>query len=281
MPPALDVTIFTDPSCPFGFNAQRQHAQLLWHYGHAIDVTLRMIVLSDRSISFEERGIRPEVLERVRLRLRDQYGMPMEVTVPERIVGTLEASRAYVGARLNEPERALGLLRALRRRAFANEPIDELAGVHAAGADAGIGSDTIDAWLADDGVAAELADDMAAARAPAPEALALRHRLANVGGTTRYTAGSATFARDGRVVASPGFQPFETYEVAMASLAPEVERRAAPENVQEVLDWAPYSLATAEVAELRGVPIETAREELRAAGARFTPVANDGYWSAA
>jgi hypothetical protein len=29
----INVTIYTDPGCPFGFNAQRQEAQLLWHYG--------------------------------------------------------------------------------------------------------------------------------------------------------------------------------------------------------------------------------------------------------
>jgi hypothetical protein len=29
---SVSVTIYTDPGCPFGFNAQRQEAQLLWHY---------------------------------------------------------------------------------------------------------------------------------------------------------------------------------------------------------------------------------------------------------
>jgi hypothetical protein len=34
------------------------------------------------------------------------------------------------------------------------------------------------------------------------------------------------------------------------------------------------------VAELRGIEIEQARDELRGSGATFTPSANDGYWAA-
>jgi hypothetical protein len=29
----VKVTIYTDPGCPFGFNAQRQETQLAWHHG--------------------------------------------------------------------------------------------------------------------------------------------------------------------------------------------------------------------------------------------------------
>ena len=65
----------------------------------------------------------------------------------------------------------------------------------------------------------------------------------------------------------------------MANVAPHVERRAAPETVEEVLVWAPFALATAEVAELRGIDSGTAREELERAGAKFTRSANDGYWA--
>ncbi|MDQ5834827.1 MAG: hypothetical protein M3550_17535 [Actinomycetota bacterium] len=43
----MKVTLYTDPACPFGSNAQRQELQLMWHYGHAADVERRMIVLSE------------------------------------------------------------------------------------------------------------------------------------------------------------------------------------------------------------------------------------------
>jgi hypothetical protein len=39
----------------------------------------------------------------------------------------------------------------------------------------------------------------------------------------------------------------------------------------------PYPLATAEVAELRGVSLDRAREEAQQVGATLTPVAGDGY----
>ena len=78
----------------------------------------------------------------------------------------------------------------------------------------------------------------------------------------------------------PGFQPFAVYEVAVANVAADVERRPPPQSVEEVLAWAPYPLATAEVAELRGIGLDQAREELQRAGAKLVPAAGDGYWSA-
>jgi hypothetical protein len=44
--PEVEVTIHTDPACPFGFNAQRQETQLAWHYGDGLQITRRMIVLA-------------------------------------------------------------------------------------------------------------------------------------------------------------------------------------------------------------------------------------------
>jgi hypothetical protein len=58
----VKVTIYTDPGCPFGFNAQRQEAQLLWHYGDGLDIARRMIVLTEKSSSFEERGLSREMV---------------------------------------------------------------------------------------------------------------------------------------------------------------------------------------------------------------------------
>jgi len=50
----MKVTLYTDPGCPFGFNAQRQELQLMWHYGHAAEIERRMIVLTEETVSFEE-----------------------------------------------------------------------------------------------------------------------------------------------------------------------------------------------------------------------------------
>jgi 2-hydroxychromene-2-carboxylate isomerase len=275
----VKVIIYTDPGCPFGFNAQRQDLQLAWHYGHAIEIERRMIVLSAERSTYEERGMTRELVERAVAGLAERYGMPMTPTVQDPPVATIEACRAYIGARLNEPGKADLLMRALRRRAFTDgQALDEPATLHGAAEDAGIDPGALDAWRADEAVEQRLRDDMAATRDPLPEALALTHKLSKSDGAWRYSTASAVFEHDGRLVVAPGFQPFAVHEVAMASVAPEIERRPAPESAAEVLAWAEFPLATAEVAELRGLSLAAARSELEASGARFEPAANDGYW---
>ncbi len=274
------VTIYTDPGCPFGFNAQRQEAQLVWHYGDALDVTRRMIVLVEKSSTFEALGLTREMVSANANRLRSLYGMPMLTEPREGLTATIDACRAYVGARVNEPERADRLLRALRRRAFSDgQPLDDLDTIRGAAGDAEIAPDALEAWLADEQVEAAVHADMADTRAPLPEALALPHRLSKSDGKLRYSTASAVFERDGRRVVMAGFQPFAVYEVAMANVAPDVARRAPADTVEELLTWAQYPLATAEVAELRGIALDAARTELERSGARFTPSAQDGYWS--
>src|SRR5450755_1326885 len=114
----IKVTIYTDPGCPFGFNAQRQETQLLWHYGEALVILRKMIVLTEKSSTFEELGLSREMIAGNAKRLRSSYGMPMLTEPPDRLAATIQACQVYVGARLNEPARADLLLRALRRRAF-------------------------------------------------------------------------------------------------------------------------------------------------------------------
>ncbi len=277
----VKVTIYTDPGCPFGFSAQRQELQLRWHYGHGIDVTPTMIVLSEKSSTFEERGLKPEMIAGNYKRLGSQYGMPMTTVVPSRMAATLPACRAFVGARLFAPERASALLRALRRAAFSfGLALDAPDTLHGAGEEAGIASEEIDAWLLNPVVGDALAADMRATRSPLPEARALAHRMSGPPDAMRYSTASAVFSAGDRQSVSVGFQPFAVYEVAMANVAPALERRPAPGSVAEILDWTPYPLATAEVAELRGISLEDARAELSEAGASFTPAASDGYWSA-
>jgi predicted DsbA family dithiol-disulfide isomerase len=276
----MRVTVYTDPGCPFGFNAQRQELQLAWHYGDAVHVDRRMIVLSERSASFEELGIPAALVGRSRVRLAEQYGMPMGLEPSTHMASTFDACRAYVGARMHAPEQALGLLRGLRRRAHSDQQrLDQIETIRAAGADAGLAPERIDAWLADAEVERELRADMADTRDPRPEALALSHKLSKSDGRLRYSTSSAIFEHGDRAVVAAGFQPFAVYEVAVASVAPELERRDVAQSVDEILDWAPYALATAEVAELRGIAIDDAREELTQSRASFVTSANDGYWT--
>jgi predicted DsbA family dithiol-disulfide isomerase len=256
----MTVTIYTDPGCQFGFNAQRQELQLMWHYGHAAEVVWRMIVLVEESSSFEERGLTSELVLGTRRRLAGLYGMPMGLQPLTRVAATIDACGAYLGARRHAPDRALALLRGLYRRAHSDqEPLDDHETIAIAAADAGLAAGRVEDWLADDDVDAALRADMAASRDPLPEALALPHKLSKRRCGLRYASASAVFEHEDRRVVVSGFQPFAVYEVAVANVAPHIERRDAPEDVDEVLAWAPYALATAEVAELRGVDIENAR----------------------
>jgi hypothetical protein len=240
-----------------------------------------MIVLMEKSSSFEELGLSREMIAANAKRLRASYGMPMVTEPRDRLAATIQSCRVYVGARRHDPARADLLLRALRRRAFSEgQALDELDTIHGAGVDAGVAPSTLDAWLADEQVERELRQDMAATRAPLPEALALAHRLSRSDGELRYSTASAVFERGDRRVVMPGFQPFAVYEVAVANVGPEIERRPPPETVEEVLSWAPYPLATAEVAALRGIGIDQARDELQQAGAKPAAAAGDAYWLA-
>jgi hypothetical protein len=240
-----------------------------------------MIVLTEQSSSYEQLGLTREMVAGNLNRLRAAYGMPMLAEPSDRLAATIQACRAYVGARMHEREHGDRLLRALRRRAFSDgQPLDQIETIHGAADDAGVSSTEVDAWLADDQVETVLKEDMAATRAPLPEALALAHRLSKSDGGLRYSTASAVFEAGGRRVVMPGFQPFAVYEVAIANVAPELERRPAPETAAEILSWARYPLATAEVAELRGISLDDARTELQQSEALLTPAAGDGYWSA-
>jgi hypothetical protein len=109
-----------------------------------------------------------------------------------------------------------------------------------------------------------LAADLEAAREPTPGALALVHKLAATGdGGHRYTCPSYEIQReDGSSLSVPGFQPTAAYEVAIANLLPDAERRADPSGVREVLEWADEPLATVEVAAVCGIGLEDARAAL-------------------
>jgi 2-hydroxychromene-2-carboxylate isomerase len=124
-----------------------------------------MIVLTERSSSFEELGLSREMVAGNAKRLRSLYGMPMLTEPPDRLAGTIQACRVYVGARIHDRSRADLLLRALRRRAFSEGlPLAQLETIHSAGADAGIAPDMLDAWPADEQVERVPHEDMAATR---------------------------------------------------------------------------------------------------------------------
>ncbi|HMM48102.1 MAG TPA: hypothetical protein PKE32_00615 [Miltoncostaeaceae bacterium] len=165
---------------------------------------------------------------------------------------------------------------------FRRNPLDEPATIRVAAEAIGLDPDRAVEWTTDSDVARETAADATAARTPPPEALAQPERLSAWDGGLRYSCPSYEIVReaDGARLIAPGWQETRTYEMAIANLAPRLERREDADDALAVLTWAGEPLATREVAAVMSVEPETARERLRAAGAHFAPVAADGYWTA-
>jgi 2-hydroxychromene-2-carboxylate isomerase len=277
--PVVAIEHFTDPTCPWAFSAEPQRWRLRWLYGDQLAWTDRMVVLSDDAEELAE-VFPPDVHASALATIRDRFGMPIDATERPRSAASEPSCAAVVAARLNAPDRAEALLRALRVRIMGGELPDEPATIAGAAQEAGLDPEQLAAWTAGEDTAAALAADRAAARDPLPAARLLDNKLGGPPEERRYTCPSyvAMTLGSGPAVA-PGFQPIESYEVLLANAAPGLERRDEPSGVGEVLAWAGTPLATAEVALLCGMDHDEAREALAEAGAVERPVGPDAYWS--
>jgi predicted DsbA family dithiol-disulfide isomerase len=276
----LVINHFTDPACPFAFSAEPARLKLRWLYGDQIEWRPRMVVLSESPRDYEAKGFTPERQQQALTEIQRKYGMPIDTRRRPRMMATVHACRAVVAARVHgEPGQDRALLRRLRVHAMAGDLIDEPGVIARAATEAGIEPMMVFRAAADDpAVEVALREDMAAARAPSAASLALDHKLAAEGALGfRYTCPSYEIERIGGSwprVDVPGFQPVEVYEAAIANLAPELQRRAAPESAAEVLEWAGEPLAAAEVAAIRGIDRDAAEAELaQVAGGQ------GGFWS--
>lgn len=278
---AVRITEYTDPGCPWAWSAEPFRRRLEWLYGDAIEWRLRMVGLSESPDEYLEKGFTPERMAAAFAEIAREHHMPIATHVRERPAATVPACRAVVAAREHGGERAARLLlRALRVRHFGGELLDAAATIEGAARDAGLDPDRLAGWIGEPAVEEALRADMAAARRPSPAALVLDERLADWSGGRRYTCPSYETERlaDGVRAAAPGFQPAAVYEVVLANLLPDLERRPAPESVEEVLAWAQEPLATQEVAVVCGIGFAEAREQLGRVGVE-AHLGADGLWS--
>lgn len=278
--PAVRITEFTDPGCPWAFSAEPFRRRLDWLYGDSLAWDVTLVGLSDSPEHYLEKGFTPDRQAHAFATIAHEHGMPIDTSERPRMEATIPACRAVVAARLNAPGRMRPLLRDLRVRHFRGELIDEPAVLDAAAVEAGIDPADLRRWSDEEATTEALAADMAAARRPMPAARVLDERLANWSGGRRYTCPSYEMERtsDGVRIAIPGFQPFAVYDVVMANLVPGVRRAEPAASAEEVLRWAGEPLASKEVAVVRDISVEAAREELGRV-ADEDHVGADGFWT--
>ncbi len=115
----------------------------------------------------------------------------------------------------------------------------------------------------------------------------LQDKHATWDGPVRYTAPSLVFERDDRRLEAGGWQPVEAYDVCVANLLPDGERRGVPDDVGLLLERFPDGLVTQEVALLltRGNDaVDRPAAEAALLGlvaerrARRVPVGDDALW---
>jgi predicted DsbA family dithiol-disulfide isomerase len=274
------ITEYTDPGCPWAYSAEPFRRRLTWLYGDRLEWQVRLVGLAESPEEYVDRGFTPERQSQAFSKIAREHGMPIDTSVRPRMAATVPACRAIVAARLHAPDRMRRLLRRLRVRHFSGQLLDAPETIAAAAADAGIDAGELETWTASDEIEAALREDMVAARHPIEAARVLDAKLANWSGGRRYTCPSYEIVRvsDGVKIAVPGFQPFAVYDVVTANLVPGVDRRDAPESVEEVLAWTGTPLATQEVAVVCDIDFAQARERLgRVASEEH--VGADGFWS--
>jgi predicted DsbA family dithiol-disulfide isomerase len=281
--PAVRITEYTDPGCPWAYSAEPIRRRLSWLYGDELSWELRMVVLADRPEEYLDRGFTPERQADSYRQISHDHGMPIDTRQRSRMAATRPACRAVVAVRRHAPELAWPLLRCLRVHNFAGDALlDEPEMLVLAATTSGLEPAELERWLDDADLEEELERDMRAAREPLPAARVLDHKLANWSGGRRYTCPTYEITRlsDGVTIAVPGFQPFAVYDVLLANLVPGTDRRPAAQTVEEVLAWAGTPLATAEVAAVTEMERADARERLgRVAVERH--VGADGFWTLA
>ena len=274
------ITEFTDPGCPWAYSAEPFRRRLDWLYGEQLEWRVCVVGLAESPDDYVEKGFTPDKQARSFERIAKEHGMPIDTAERSRMAATMPACRAIVAARLNAPERERMLLRRLRVRHFSGELIDEPETIAGAATDAGLDPDELEDWSAGEDVQDALGEDMRRAREPIPAARVLDEKLANWSGGRRYTCPSYEIVRaaDSVKIAVPGFQPFGVYDVVLANLVPDVPRREPAKAAEDVLEWTGTPLASKEVAVVRDISFEHAREELGRV-AQECHVGFDGFWS--
>lgn len=282
---------FSDPGCPWAYSSRPAIARLRWRFGDQIDWRLVLIGLSESSEGYEERGFTPGRMAALMPKFQRRFGMPFGSGVKPGVAATSRACRAVVAAREESSELGYAALRALQLMQFTTTNLlddDEALRGALEGVD-GLDAAAVVARIDDPAIVALYEEDKARARSADGRPTHVQNRHSEADGPVRYTAPSVIFEMpDGRWLEVGGFQPFESYDTALANLEPTLERRPTPERAADAVLAYPIGLTTAEVAAImRGSDLEdadlpTAEHELIAAVGdgelTCTPAGSDALW---
>jgi 2-hydroxychromene-2-carboxylate isomerase len=275
----ITVWHFTDPGCPWAYSSRPAVARLRWRFGDQLDWRLVLIGLSESGARYEERGYTPGRLAAGHRKFQRRFGMPFGTgIVKPRMAGTSRGCRAVIAARDVSPELGYAALRALQLMQFTTAGLldddDDIrrALEPVAGLDAG----AVVARIDDPAVVAAYAADKARARSAEGGPTHVQNRHSDSDGPVRYTAPSVIFeTAAGRSLEVGGFQPFESYDTALANLDASLERRPAPEDAAEAVLAFPIGLTTAEIAAIMR-PSDLEDADLHETERQLIAAADDG-----
>ena len=288
----IKVTLFNDAGCPWGYSANPAFRVLEWRYGSQLEWRLVLIGLTNVAQEYVDRGYTPLRSAEGYARRFRRFGMPLAPNPRARIVGTGRSCRAVVAVRRQAPGREWAAFRALQFAFFTTTLLlDEDEGIAAAlSGVAGIDADAVIAAIDTPAVEGAYQRDRAEARTAAGTPTQLQDKHATTDGPVRYTAPSLVFEHPGRRLEAGGWQTVEAYDVIVANLIPDGERRGVPDDPLELLAAFPDGVTTQEVAQLltRGndapdrAEAEVAMLRLVADGAATrTPLGDDAVWKTA
>lgn len=269
---------FSDPGCPWAYSSRPAIARLRWRFGDQLDWRLVMIGLSENADRYKELGFTPGRMATGMRKFEQRFGMPFGSGVKPRIGATSRACRAIIAAREESPELGYAALRALQIMQFTTTNLlDDDDALRGALEDVdGLDAAAIVGRIDDPEIVTIYEQDKAHARSADGRPIHVQNRHATSDGVARYTAPTVIFEMpDGRWLEVGGFQPFESYDNALANLDTSLDRRPAPERAAEAVLAYPIGLTTAEVAAImRGSDLE--EEDIPGAERELIAAVDDG-----
>jgi protein-disulfide isomerase-like protein with CxxC motif len=290
--PAIEVTHYTDPGCPWAYSATPAMTVLRWRYGEQLRWRLVTIGLAEDVSRYVQSGRTPAGMAAGNLGFR-RLGMPFLSEPRARIAATGRACRAIVATRLLAPGREHDALRALQLAWFTTTLVldEDDAICTALGRVEALDADAVVAAIGDEATEAAYEQDKHETRTAEGGATDFQGKARKTDGPVRYSAPSLVFAaEDGTRLEAGGFQPLEAYDVLVANLDRRLARRAPAEDPLAALSAFPAGLVTYEVAAVMAPNLappdrhgaERALDALAGEGAvRRAPLAEDALWQLA